>query len=57
VSKTTGLNNTTVLSRSGVVLGLNKSITIKKKNDREHKKEDLAKIETAFALVYDKEEE
>jgi hypothetical protein len=33
------------------------NITIKKKNDREHKKEDLAKIETAFALVYDKEEE
>lgn len=31
VSKTTGLNNTTILSRSGVVLGLNKSITIKKK--------------------------
>jgi len=34
VSKTTGLNNTTVLSRSGVVLGLNKSITIKKKMHR-----------------------
>jgi hypothetical protein len=33
------------------------NITIKKKNDREYKKQDLIKIETAFALVYDKEEE
>lgn len=31
MSKTAGLNNTTILSRSGVVMGLNKSIVHKKK--------------------------